>query len=369
MSRPRSTRLDTLARILGRELSHVARQLELAGVRDPARLSMRVLAAIALGDVLLHARQETRSSRLGTPTSMCWVAGHPRLLAEWHPTKNGDLFPDEVSYGSGRRIWWICPNGPDHVWQAAPHSRTTGKRGCPYCANRKASVTNSLATLAPDLAREWHRTRNGNLTPETVIAKSHRKAWWRCAKDPHHVWQARLSNRWWEGSGCPSCSGQRVTSANALATQFPAIARQWDRARNGTLMPQHVAAKSHLSVWWRCPRDPAHRWKAKIDDRTGRQSGCPVCTGKAPVPRGARKGRLRSLDERFPDLVQQWDRASNGATRPRDVSYGSHFKAWWKCTRNPVHRWRAEVNERARGSGCPYCAGKRRILEEPPQDC
>jgi hypothetical protein len=36
--------------------------------------------------------------------SRYWVAGYPRLLAQWHPTRNGDLFPDEVSFGSGKRI-------------------------------------------------------------------------------------------------------------------------------------------------------------------------------------------------------------------------------------------------------------------------
>jgi len=358
MKSAQAQRLETLAGIVGRKLSHIARQLERAGVRNPARRSMRELAAIALGDDLARARAEARAARLRTATSKHWVAGYPRLLAEWHPTKNGELFPDEVRYGSSRPIWWICRKGPDHLWCAAPHNRTTRNRGCPYCANRAVSVTNSVAATAPEIAREWHPTRNGRQTPETTIAKSHRKVWWRCSKDARHVWQARLSNRWWGKSGCPFCSGLRVTAANALATLFPKVAAEWDRTGNGRLTPRKVAAKSHLSVWWRCPRDPVHRWKAAVDDRTIHESGCPVCMGKAPVPLHARKGRLNSLADRFPDLVDQWDRARNGTTRPKDVSFGSHFKAWWRCTRDPAHRWQAAVNERSRGSGCPVCAGK-----------
>ena len=111
-------------------------------------------------------------------------------------------------------------------------------------------------------------------------------------------------------------------------------------------------------MWWRCARDPAHRWKARIDDRVGKEAGCPVCTGKAPVPRGAREGRLNSFADRFPELAREWDRARNGTTRPKDVSFGSKFSAWWICSRDPAHRWQAEVSERARGSGCPVCAGK-----------
>ncbi len=358
MKAGRDSRIDTLASIVGRNLSQIARQLERAGVSNPAGRSMRELAAIVLGKGLAWARSETRARRLSTAASKQWVAGYPRLLAEWHPTKNGDLFPDEVSYGSGKPIWWICPRGPDHVWCAAPHNRTTRRRGCPYCANRMVSVTNSLAALAPEIAREWHPTLNGKLTPEAAIAKSHRRVWWRCARNPEDVWQARLANRWWGRSGCPFCCGQRVSFGNCLATRFPGIAAQWDRLRNGNLTPRTVTAKSHVRVWWRCPRDRTHRWKAAIDDRTIHGSRCPVCMGKAPVPPGARKGRLNSVAERFPELAATWDRKRNLPTTPKDVSFGSHFWAWWICERDPAHRWRAEVNERSRGSGCPVCAGK-----------
>lgn len=322
---------------------------------------MRELRAILLGEQLADARAKDRAHRLGTRTSTRWVAGYPRLLGEWHPTKNGDLFPDEVTYGSGKLIWWTCPKGPDHVWCAAPSDRTTRKRGCPCCANRAVSVTNSLATLAPDVAKELHPTRNGKLTAQTAIAKSHRKVWWRCADDAKHVWRARLANRWWEQSGCPFCSGQRVTSVNALATNFPALAAEWDRARNGKLAARTTAAGSRLKVWWRCARDPAHRWQARIDDRARHQAGCPVCMGKAPLPRGDRKGRLNSLAQRCPEVAAEWDISRNGATKPKGVSFGSHFRAWWRCARNARHRWVAAVGERSRGSGCPFCVGKRRL--------
>ena len=250
------------------------------------------------------------------------------------------------------------------MWSVAPHGRTTRKRGCPYCRNRLVSATNSLATLAPDIAGELHPTRNGNLTPQTAIAKSHRTVWWRCSKDFRHVWRARLANRWRRRSGCPFCSGQRVTSANALATLVPDLAREWDRARNGSLTPCRVAANSHIRVWWRCARDAAHRWQARIGDRAGHGAGCPVCAGKAPVPPGARAGRRNALSERFPELARQWDLKRNGATSPKAVSYGSHFKAWWQCPRSPDHRWQAAVGDRARGTGCPFCAGKRRVSSE-----
>ena len=29
------------------------------------------------------------------------------LVAQWHPKKNGDLDPSQVSYGSNKRVWWL----------------------------------------------------------------------------------------------------------------------------------------------------------------------------------------------------------------------------------------------------------------------
>jgi len=83
-----------------------------------------------------------QSSRSG---STYWLDGFPELLNEWDINGNGDLKVGELSAGSGRRVWWTCPRGPDHRWRATPNNRTRGA-GCPFCANRRVSVTNALAT-------------------------------------------------------------------------------------------------------------------------------------------------------------------------------------------------------------------------------
>ena len=285
--------------------------------------------------------------------SRYWVAGYPSLLAQWHPTRNVDIFPDEVSYGSQRRIWWKCPKGPDHEWCVSATNRTSHGRGCPFCANRAVSVTNSLASLAPKITREWHAKKNGALVPTRIVARSHRSVWWRCTSDRSHVWRARINNRYWNDAGCPFCAHQRVSKKNALATTMPALAREWDDARNGSLTPRDVARTAKRKVWWRCAANPAHRWMATIGDRAKTwPRGCPSCAINRP---GA------SFADRHPELVREWDRTRNRHVRPKDVSHGSHFRAWWRCPRHHAHRWRAAVNERSRGSGCPFCAGKRQL--------
>lgn len=58
---------------------------------------------------------------------------YPKLAGQWHPTLNQGVSPIEVRPGSGKKIWWVCPDG--HVWQARIFSRTSKNRsGCPVCA-------------------------------------------------------------------------------------------------------------------------------------------------------------------------------------------------------------------------------------------
>jgi predicted secreted protein len=62
---------------------------------------------------------------------------HPALAAEWHPTKNGRLSPNEVTLGSNRAVWWLCSSNPEHCWRATVSNRVGRASGCPRCARRR----------------------------------------------------------------------------------------------------------------------------------------------------------------------------------------------------------------------------------------
>ncbi len=63
----------------------------------------------------------------------------PKIAAEWHPTKNGSLKPNNVSYGSKMRIWWLCSQC-GHEWITTVTDRTRAKgSGCPECGKEKAA--------------------------------------------------------------------------------------------------------------------------------------------------------------------------------------------------------------------------------------
>ena len=81
-----------------------------------------------------------------------------KLWSEWHPTKNKGLKPEDYTTGSRKKVWWKCPKGDDHEWQTAIRNRKGGS-GCPFCAGRKVSKSNSLLALNSTLASEWHPTQ------------------------------------------------------------------------------------------------------------------------------------------------------------------------------------------------------------------
>jgi hypothetical protein len=224
-----------------------------------------------------------------------WLDEYPDLCAELDPDLN-DVDPGEIRYGSGRRLHWRCPKGPDHVWIQRVCNRTRGG-GCPFCAGVRVSVTNSLATRYPEIAKQWHPTKNGKRTPHDVVGGAIEFAWWRCERGPDHVWRARVAKRTLDGSGCPACAGFQVSVTNCLATLFPSVAKEWHPSRNGGLTPRKVVAGCTRVVWWRCRAVPAHVWRAMLHDRTAGGTGCPYCARGGPrTSRGARRCEAAETD-------------------------------------------------------------------------
>ncbi len=273
----------------------------------------------------------------------------PAAAALWHPTKNGELTPSDVTPGSRRVVWWLCPRGDDHEWRAAVVDR--GGHGCPFCAQRRASKSGSLAAKAPRLAREWHPDKNGALRPRDVVPGSNRRVWWRCARDPSHAWEAMVARRA-AGSGCPFCRGRLFHrgGAGSLLGEAPRVAREWHPTKNGALTPADVSVKSRHLAWWLCAAGPDHVWQSSPVHRGERGQGCPFCAGK-------RVSVTNALATVAPELAAEWHPTRNGPLTPRDVTRGSHRLVVWQCRRDERHVWSSTVHARR---GCPFCANRQR---------
>lgn len=268
------------------------------------------------------------------------------LISQWHFEKNLPITPDSIPYGSNQKVWWICEKG--HTWQAAVTARVHGN-DCPYCSGRLAiSGENDLATTHPALARQWHPTKNGALTPSMVKAGGNQKVWW--IDELGHEWQALIRARS-AGNGCPYCTNRiALKGFNDLATTHPQFAAQMHPTKNGDLTPEKITAGHQKMLWWLC--DKGHEWHTTISSRIRHDAGCPVCANRIALP------GFNDLQTTHPHIAAQWHPTKNGTLTPRDVVAGSESYIWWQCERG--HAWRTKLKHRSRNSSdCPYCTGKK----------
>lgn len=226
---------------------------------------------------------------------------YPDLVNEWHPTKNGDLTPEDISSGSGKEVWWLCPAG--HSYLMVVNQRAKRGYNCPYCSGHRALPgANDLSTTNPELAKEWNYEKNVNLTPHDVTAGSHKKVWWLCEKG--HSYEQIVIKRVNRGYACPYCSGHKALRGfNDLATVNPRLAQEWHPTKNSGITPFDVTAGSGKKVWWQCPL--GHEYQATIHDRNSDDTQCPICdaTRQTSFPEQAILYYVKKL---YPDAINRY---------------------------------------------------------------
>ena len=345
----------------------------------------------------------------------------PTIADEWDYERNAPLTPQDVSKGSGRKVWWKCSKC-GWRWRKSVGLRTTPKKrsGCPVCSNAElVAGVNDLETKRPDIAVRWHPTKNGDLTPHDVTAGSQKKVWWKCPDcgseyekrvcdltggyvpicancknihrfegrsivdnqklmkyfdpqlnegiDPRAVSaQSEKTLTWRCGKGhvfkqnpaqiirqqnpCPKC--RKISAA-----EYPWIFEYWDYTKNGSLRPEDFSPGSNRKVWWKCPTCGGE-WEAKVANRA-RGHRCPYCTGRKVLV------GFNDLETTYPELAKQWHPTKNGDLTPHDVTAGSQKKVWWKCP-DCGKEWEAIINSRTKRinpTGCPICGGAKSVAK------
>lgn len=200
------------------------------------------------------------------------AVNRPELISEWHPTKNGKCTPYNVTAMADKKIWWVGECG--HEFESRICHRSRGS-GCPFCAGKRVLAGfNDLATLAPELAAQWHSTKNEDKVPSQFTAFTKEPVWWLGVCD--HEWPAPIRNRS-SGAGCPVCSGRTVLFGfNDFETLKPQLASQWHPTKNGDKRPRDFTVGSGYRAKWL--GECSHEWEAQINDRTFYNTQCPHCS-------------------------------------------------------------------------------------------
>jgi len=206
------------------------------------------------------------------------VADIPELLAAWAD----DADPRAVELTGGPLRRFRCPAG--HHPRVTPYNYF--HTGCPICRglNTRKKLRDAAATgpprLNPEVASQWHPTRNKGARLKLVSPASRRVLWW---QDPvcGHEWQACPADREKrQRLRCPECR----TILDSLAYHYPKIAAEWAPTNPASAWQVRPNSQTSFLPTWVCSSDASHTWHASVASRTS-GSGCPECrhAGKSNI--------------------------------------------------------------------------------------
>ena len=329
---------------------------------------------------------------------------NPDLAKEWNHKKNNGLLPEKITANSGQKVWWKCKKG--HEWQATIASRNKGI-GCPICNSERS-------TSFPEYVIEYYlkkydidvihlyRGKGYELDiyiPSKKIAIEYDGFLWhknkykkdlekniKCERDGIKLYRLREGLSSLNSSSIDYIVQQNQEDLSKIVEEIlseiiganidvdierddtaienlreyaekeksilvynPEIAKEWNHEKNGNLKPEHFTVNSNKKVWWKCRN--GHEWQAVIANRN-KNHGCPYCSGRYAI-----KGE-NDLQTVNPNLAKEWNYEKNNGLTPAYVLPNSDRKVWWKCRNG--HEWQATIGSRSRGSGCPYCSGRKK---------
>ncbi len=342
----------------------------------------------------------------------------PTLLKDFDYEKNAPLTPSDYTPSTNTSVFWKC-HVCGYEWRAKVNNRDNG-RGCPLCSNKVVvKGRNDLATTDPEIAKEWHPTKNGEIKPTDVTRGTGKKVWWFCPRG--HEYQATVLHRASGGTGCPICISAMQTSFAEQAVYyyihkvFPDAINRYKAPFLGRMeldiyIPSIFVAIEYDGLAWhksnkremelekrkRCNKNGIKLWRLReapltnddywladhcmhvenmhdhfmlnqviwylIADIYKSAIGCPISIDvdrdRNEILSYKKELKSKSIDIEYPELAKEWDYEKNGILKPSMFTKGSDHKVWWKCP-ECNNEYEATIYHRIRGTGCPSCARKR----------
>ena len=140
---------------------------------------------------------------------------YPKLAKEWNLEKNQVLLEDLKLNQVHEKFYWKC-SVCGFEWRASIYSRKNSTY-CPRCASAVGAKTRSLnrikkegslATNFPNIAKEWHPTKNGDLSPEEMTCGNKKIVWWKCSICGNE-WKNSVALRTKGFGRCKKCNGKK----------------------------------------------------------------------------------------------------------------------------------------------------------------
>ena len=179
----------------------------------------------------------------------------PSVATYWDEAKN-NMAAEQIVALSSCRMHWLCPKC-GHSWQSPVRSKVTRGTSCPRC-----SMQNPNRTKHPSLTEgnhpvmaefDFESNRAAGLDPDKISCGSDKRVHWICRKCPKgqlHLFESAPHRRIGSNAGCPYCTSRKVCACNSLQSLYPALAEEWDFAKND-VGPDQVFARTHKIACWK----------------------------------------------------------------------------------------------------------------------
>jgi len=130
----------------------------------------------------------------------------PKVAEFWDYQKNSPLTPDLFAPQSNEEVWWMCFHKDYHPSVRRTFYNAIRRPKCDYCLGKKVHKLDSLATLYPELLKDWDYNRN-KIWPDEVWPKwkgPRLQVFWICSECGNE-WSSPPYNRCVKKSGCRRC--------------------------------------------------------------------------------------------------------------------------------------------------------------------
>lgn len=211
----------------------------------------------------------------------CTANNKEEYLESWDYERN-TISPKEISYGSGKKVWFKCPEGlHDGCYMDIAHITSSGRTPrCKGCSSIGQWLINKHGE--DGIEKYWDFEKNSRNPFEVQFGDSKKKIWLKCANEdtPYHGSYEVLPNSVTSGKcSCPYCAGQRVHPLDSLATKRPEVLGLWSEKNEKS--PYAYLPHSSQYAWFKC-RDGQHEdYRRRIDDSVYREFRCPACYTKS----------------------------------------------------------------------------------------
>lgn len=267
---------------------------------------------------------------------------YPELYKKLSKTNNKKVFEEKVSIYED--LEWDCVEGKEAHSFKKSIKRMLANSNCKYCSKKAfCKGINDIETLYPSLVKSFDVAKNNNKA-EDCIASGSKYFWWRCLKD--HSYRAKLIWRI-EGMNCPYCSNHKVLAEFNDVASDSKLSKYYSEKLN-SISSDKILASSTKLVWWECELD--HSWKNTPSILKEVKNPCPYCSNRKFL------AGFNDLKTLFPKLSESFDESKNKILSSQQKTFGVGL-VWWSC-RYCGLSWKASLDSRIRGAGCPGCSGR-----------